>query len=521
MQITETKNQGLSREFSITILANDIQQRINAKLNEIGKSVKLPGFRPGKIPLSILRQRFTKNVLGEVIEGAVDAGSQKILSDWSIRPAMQPRINIEKYEDGKDLVFVVAVDVMPDIDFMDFSKIKLTRKAIQLDDVEVQEALEKIAKNSRKTQPISKKRALKKGDVAVIDFVGRIDNNEFEGGSGENHNLEIGSNSFIPGFEDQLVGGKTGDKIEVNVTFPAEYQAESLAGKDAVFSVEIKEIREFLKAEINDDLAVQLGLETLEELKTRIREKLKSEYDNVARAHMKRDLLDILHDGHKFDVPGGMVDLEFEQIWTQLQQARDAGQIDEEDKNKSDAELKETYREIASRRVALGLLISEVGNGAKIEVPEKDINLAILQESKKFPGKEMEVFKHFQDNPQARANLQAPLFEERVVDHIIAQANIVDKPVTSAEMLVDEVESQSATTKKAVIKKTASKKPKSSKIAESNDKAESKKATAKKATVKKAVAKKASTKKASGKKPSGKKPSGKTAKSTKPETKSG
>lgn len=458
MQISELKNEGLSREYSVTVPAADIDQRVDARLQEVGATVRIPGFRPGKVPLKLLRQRFSKSVMGEVLENAVNETSQEVLREHDLRPAMQPKIEIESFEEGKDLVFKVGVECMPEIEEADYSKIELTRLKAKVEDKEVGDALERIAKDFRKSEPVAKARKAKAGDVAVIDFKGSIDGEEFEGGAGEGHHLELGSNRFIPGFEDQVVGAKPGDSLDVKVTFPEDYHAEDLAGKEAVFAVEVKELREYVDQEINDEFAESLGLENLEALQQQVRERLEQDYNQVGRSRLKRDLLDALHESHDFDVPAGMVDQEFDQIWQQFEQAKEAGQLDEEETSKNEEELKTEYRDIAKRRVMLGLLLSEVGSKNNIQVSQEDINRAMVQEAQKYPGQESQVLQFYQKNPQALANLQAPIFEDKVVDFLLEMVKISDKEVSVEELMKDPDEEEAAPKKKASSKKASSKK---------------------------------------------------------------
>lgn len=464
MQVTETKNEGLSREFSITIPAGDIDARIGERLEEVGKTVKMPGFRPGKVPMSILRQRFGKSVLGEVVEKAVTESTDRLMKDKELRPAMQPKVEITSFDEGKDLVFSVGVDCMPDIDTMDFKKLELTRLKAKVSDKEVDEAVERIAKDFRSSEPVAKARKTKVGDVAVIDFVGKLDGTPFDGGAGEDYHLELGSGRFIPGFEDQLVGKNVGDKVEVKVTFPAEYGSQELAGKDAVFDVEIKEIREYVDQKLDDEFAKSLGLDGIDTLRNQIRERIEADYGRVARNYLKRDLLDALHEGHDFEVPAAMVDAEFDQIWQQIEHAKEHGHLDEEDAAKSDDELKEEYRDIALRRVRLGLLLAHVGEENKIEVTQEELNRAIMAEAQRYQGQERQVLEYIQRTPEALASIRAPLVEDKVVDYIIEMAKVKDKEV-AADDLVSEGEASAkpakgkkASAKKASAKKAASKK---------------------------------------------------------------
>ena len=489
MQVTETKTEGLSREFSVRIMAGDIAEKIDARLLEIGKEVTIPGFRPGKAPTSILRQRYGKAVMGEILESAIQDSSQQAIAERGLTPAMQPKItDFSEYADGKDLEYKMQVELMPDFEPTDFSKIELERIAVKVSDKEVDEALQRLAAQNRVAEPIAKPRKAKNGDVVVIDFVGRSDGEEFPGGAGKDFNLELGSNQFIPGFEEQLVGAKPGDNVDVKVTFPAEYNAPGLAGKDASFDVTVTEIREFQDAAVNDDMATNMGFENLSKLREAVQGNMEREYSAMSRTGLKRRLLDKLSDLHDFEVPGGMVDAEFDAIWKQLEEAREQGQLDEDDIDKNEDDLKTDYRAIAERRVRLGLLLNEVGRRNSVEVSAEEVNRAIMAEAQRYPGHQREVVEHYQNNPQARAEMQAPLFENKVVDFVLEMAKVKEKAGTMEDLLAaeqaeaDAVESKRSGAKKAKPSKAAPKKAAASK---SDDK---KKADTKKAGTKKKAA---------------------------------
>ncbi len=477
MQVLETKNEGLSREFSVTIPEDDIAARIDARLIEISGDIRIPGFRPGKAPLKVLRQRFSKSVMGEVLEKAVNETSQEVITSNDLRPALQPKIEITSFEEGKELIYTIGVDLMPDIEMADFSTISLTRMKAKVEDSEVDEAIERMASEFRKSEPITEDRPAAMGDLVVIDFLGKIDGEAFEGGAAEGHKLELGSGRFIPGFEDQLVGATKGSEMEVKVTFPEEYGAENLAGKDAVFEVKVHDIESYIDSIIDDEFATNLGLENLDQLKDQMRERIEGQYGEFTRNRLKRELLDRLHEMHSFDVPPGMVDGEFDQIWTQFERAKEAGQVDDEDKGKSDDELKTEYREIAVRRVQLGMLLSEVGRINEITVGQDEINRAIVAEAQKYPGQEQQVLQFYQNNEEAAAGLRAPLMEDKVVDFIVEMAKVTDEYVSAEELMRDPDEDDAAEAKAESAPKKA------------------KKASAKKASAKKSAAKKAAAKK--------------------------
>lgn len=447
MQVTETETDGLKREFKVVITADDIEEKLQHRLMEIGGSVKVPGFRPGKVPVQVLKQRFGRSVLGEVVERAVTDGSSQALSERGLRPATQPKIEITSFDEGKDLEFTMALELLPDIQPMDFKELKLERLKVEAGDSEVAAAMDNLASHRKETKPLEKPRKAESGDVLVIDFRGSVDGEELPGMAGEDHHLELGSNSFIEGFEEQLIGADVGDDRTVKVRFPDAYVNEKLAGQEAVFEVKVKEVRETVPAPLDEDFAKSLGEESLESLKGKIREQIGQEYEQASRTLMKRSLLDQLADAHDFVVPGGMVDIEFDTIWPHIEKDLKEGKLDEEDQGKSEDELKAEYREIAERRVRLGLLLSEVGRLNNIDVTSDELNRALAMEARKHPGQEREVFDYFQRSPEAMANLRAPIFENKVVDFIVEMAGAPERSVTADELRA-ELEGGSAPEKK-------------------------------------------------------------------------
>lgn len=467
MQVVETKNEGLCREYKITLLAAEIEEKIDSRLAALRKTANIAGFRPGKVPVSIIKQRFGGSVMGEVLEQAVTDSSQQAISEHTLRPAMQPKIEIQNFDPGKDLEYTMSIEVMPVIEPMDFSKIAIERQVAEVSEQPIDEAIERIAAQSRSSEPIKRARKSKQGDVLVIDFVGAVDGTAFEGGAGTDHHLELGASQFIEGFEDQLIGKKADEKVAVSVTFPDEYGNEELAGKAAVFDVDIKEIREFADSVIDDEFAKTLGQESLENLRKAIGEQIGRDYANLSRQRLKRDLLDELEKRHDFEVPPGMVAAEFESIWSQFEESRKNNNSDEEE-DKSDEELKEEYRRIGVRRVQLGLLLTEVGANNNIEVTAEEINRALMQEAQKYPGQEQAFIKMYQDNPEAMASLRAPIFEEKVVDFILELATVTERVVSLDELMKLPEDSEKSTAKPA--KKPAAKRKKKT-AAKSKDKA--------------------------------------------------
>lgn len=443
MQITETSTEGLKHEFMVTVGADDIKQRIEQRLNEIGQQVKLPGFRPGKVPLNVLRQRYGGSVMGEVLERAVNDGSNQAMREHKLRPALQPKVEIVSFNEGKDLEYKLAVEVLPEFAPMNFAELKLERLRPEVPDEEIDRALERIARQQRKDEPVD--RAADKGDIVVIDFTGSIDGVEFPGGSGKGHRLELGSNQFIPGFEDQLVGAKAGEQRTVKVAFPSDYGAADLAGKDASFAVEVKEVRAVMPQPIDDSLAEAVGLENLQALRDAVRQQIERDYGSIAHQRLKRQLLDRLAERHHFPVPQGMVDIEFDVIWKQFEAERERAKqqgISEPENQKGDDETKAEYRAIAERRVRLGLLLSEVGRGNNIQVTPEELNRALMEEARRYPGQERQVVEYYRNQAGALDNLRAPIFENKVIDYIIEIAEVVDRPVSIADLLKDEEEDE-------------------------------------------------------------------------------
>ncbi|MGH7186453.1 MAG: trigger factor, partial [Pseudomonadota bacterium] len=361
MQVTETLADGLKREFKVVVPAADISKKIADRLTRLSASARLPGFRPGKVPPAVLKKRYGSSVMGEVLEQAVSDSSAETIRSRGLRPATQPKVSVAKFGEGEDLEYTMAMELLPDIEPVDFSAIELERLTVQVPESEVDESLKTLAARQRRSQPLSEPRAAQEGDVAVIDFVGRLGEAEFRGGSAQDFHLELGSGSFIPGFEGQLVGALPGEERTVSVTFPADYGNADLAGKEATFAVTIKEIREPLETPVDDELAKAMGLETREALRQHMSDQIQSRYKALSRVRLKRALLDRLAEHHHFLVPAGMVDPEFREIWEQIEGDRKEGRLDPEDASKSEEELRQEYRAIAERRVRLGLLLSEVG----------------------------------------------------------------------------------------------------------------------------------------------------------------
>ena len=438
MQITETSTEGLKREFKVVVASQDIEQRVNARLAEVAKTVRLPGFRPGKVPAAVVKQRYGDSLLGEVLEQTVNETSSQALSDRNLRPALQPKIEITSFEKGADLVYDMKLEILPEIETIDFSGVSLERLKPEIPDTELDEALKSLADRYRETEDVTDGSAAATGDTVVIDFVGSIDGEKFDGGAGTDFSLELGSGRFIPGFEEQLVGSKVGDHVAVKVPFPADYGVDTLAGKDAVFEVDLKGLKRKLPAEVDEKLAETLGLENLEALRGAVREQMEREYAGVARQKLKRDLLDILSERHDFAVPTGMVELEFDSIWKQYEAERDRAKASgayKEEEAKPDEETKDEYRKIAERRVRLGLVLAEVGRTNNIQVTQDEVNRAVMAQARNYPGQEKAVMDFYRNNPDAAGQLRAPIYEDKVVDFIVDLAQVTEKAVPPKELV--------------------------------------------------------------------------------------
>ena len=438
MQVTETVAEGLKREFTVVIPAQSFKERIETRLKDRQRSMRLPGFRPGKVPMALVAKHWRQQVTGEELQSTIGDSSAQIVSDRGLRPAGQPKIEITNFSDDADLEYKMALELLPEIEPMDLSQLELTRTQVEVPDAEIDQALQRLATDQAKSEPVAEPRPAAKDDVVVADFVGRIDGVEFEGGKAEGHYIRIGSNQLIPGFEDQLLGAMPGEKREVKVTFPADYPRRELADKQAVFDVEVKELRQLLPAAIDDELAKSLGLDSLEALRQRVREQLEGEYGAATRTRLKRQLLDKLAENHNFEMPPGMVEAEFQQIWSQVEADRQAGRTDPDDKDKSEDELKAEYRAIAERRVKLGLLLSEIGRRSQVEVKQDEMGRAIMAEARRYPGQERKVIDFYQNNPDALARVRAPLYEDKVVDYILDTAKVTDHKI-SPEQFAEEL----------------------------------------------------------------------------------
>ena len=439
MQVNETSAEGLKREFQVVVPSNDVESSVVERLTEVGNAVSIPGFRPGKVPIALLKKRYGDAVKGEVLEKIIQDSWQQALTDKGLRPAAQPKVEIVTFEDGVDLEYTLEVELLPEIDPIDFSKMELDRRVVKVTDEEVDKALERLAE-SRRVFDAVEGRAAENGDQVVIDFTGTVDGEEFAGGAVNDFELEIGSAAFLPGFDEQIVGIKAGEDKTVKIKVADDHPNDQLQGKEVEFAVSVKEVREPKAAGVDDELAKSSGMENLEALKEAITDQLGREYSQLSRAHLKRELLDKLSDEHDFELPEGIVDSEFDGIWKQVLDAKERDALDADDKEKSEEELKENYRGIAERRVRLGLLLADVGRVNNISVTQEDINRAIHTEASRFPGQEARVIEYFQKDANAMQELQAPIFEDKVVDFVIEMAKINEQEVSIEELMEDSEE---------------------------------------------------------------------------------
>jgi trigger factor len=442
MQITQKSGEGLSRVYGVTVPAAALAEKLTARIEEIRPQMNVKGFRPGKVPAAHVRRMYGKGLMSEVVQQQVDEGAKQALAE--VRPAGEPDLSLQSDMDqvieGKaDLAFDIAVEVMPEFEPVDVSTLELTRPVYEPADEDVQATLDELVASNRSYEDKGEGAEAADGDQLVIDFVGRIDGEAFEGGTGTDMELVIGSGRFIPGFEEQLQGAKAGETRTLNVTFPENYGAQNLAGKAAEFETTVKEVRA-PKADqtADDDFAAQLGMGDLEALKTAIRTQLANQYAGASRFKTKRALLDELDKAHSFELPPRMVEAEFATIWRQVEQDREAGSLTEDDKDKSEEQLREEYRKIAERRVRLGLVLAEIGRRENIAVTDAELNQALMNEARKFPGQERQVFDFFRQNPQAAAQLRAPIYEDKVVDLILGKAKVTDQPTSKDELMADD-----------------------------------------------------------------------------------
>ncbi|VCU58888.1 Cell division trigger factor [Tritonibacter mobilis] len=433
MQVTETLNEGLKRGYAITIPATELEEKVNAKLAEAQPEIEMKGFRKGKVPMPLLKKQFGPRLMGEVMQEAVDGAMNKHFEESGDRPALQPDVKMtnEDWKEGDDVNVEMSYEALPAIPEVDVSGVELEKLVVKAEDAAVTEALENLASSAQEFEAREEGAASEDGDQVVIDFVGKVDGEAFEGGSAEDYPLTLGSNSFIPGFEEQLVGVKSGEEKDVTVTFPEEYGAEHLAGKEAVFSCIVKEVKAPKAAEINDELAKKFGAEDLDQLKGQISERLEAEYAGAARQVMKRAALDALAELVSFDLPPSLVEAEAKQIAHQLWHEENP---DVQGHDHPEIEPTEEHNKLAERRVRLGLLLAEMGQKAEVEVTDQEMTQAIMQQARQYPGQERQFFEFIQQNAQMQQQLRAPIFEDKVIDLVFDQAKVSEKEVSKEDL---------------------------------------------------------------------------------------
>ncbi len=433
MQVTETLNDGLKRGYAITVTASELEAKVNEKLAEAQPEVEMKGFRKGKVPMALLKKQFGQKVMGEAMQESIDGAMNEHFEASGDRPAMQPEVKMtnEDWKEGDDVEVSMSYEALPEIPELDFSEIKLEKMVAKAGDEAIDEALANLAETAQDFKARKKGAKAKDGDQVVMDFVGRVDGEAFDGGAAEDYPLTLGSNSFIPGFEEQLVGVKAGEEKAVTVSFPEDYQAENLKGKEAVFDCTIKEVKEPVAAEINDELATKFGAEDLAALKAQIAERLEAEYAGAARAVMKRSLLDELDKMVDFDLPPSLVEAEAGQIAHQLWHEENP---EVEGHDHPDIEATDEHKKLATRRVRLGLLLADIGQKAEVQVTDAEMTQAIMNQARQYPGQERQFFEFVQQNQQMQQQMRAPLFEDKVVDHVFENAKVSEKEVSKDDL---------------------------------------------------------------------------------------
>jgi trigger factor len=486
MQVTETLNNGLKREIKVTVPAQDLEAKLMARLTDAKNKVRINGFRPGKVPVQHLRKVYGKSFMAEVVNEILSTSTREILSDRGERAAMQPEVvmtedekEAEKILAGNaDFEFQLNYEVIPPIEIKDFTDIAVTRQVYDVPEGDIEEQVRKVTADAREYEP--KKGKAELWDKVTLDYLGKVDGEPFDGGAAEDSGLVIGSGQFIPGFEDQLVGVGAGDEKTISVTFPESYQAAHLAGKDATFDVKIKEVSKPDSVEINDEVAKKLGLESADRLREIVRGQIESQFGQMTRQKVKRALLDALDEGYKFEVPSNLVEVEFGNIWNQVNRDLEAAGRTFADEETTEEEARAEYQRLAERRVRLGLVLANIGEKAGVQVSDEELQRALFETVRRFPGnQQQEVYDFYRNNPGALANLRAPMFEEKVVDHLLTQISVTDRKVSKEELLADDEAAEGAAKSK---KKAAEpkKKAEAKEKAEGTESAEPKKAPAKK-----------------------------------------
>ncbi|RWM92939.1 MAG: trigger factor [Mesorhizobium sp.] len=463
MQVTETLNSGLKREIKITVPAGDMEAKLMARLSDARSKVRINGFRPGKVPVQHLRKVYGKSFMAEVVNEILNDSTRSIITGRGEKAAMQPEVIMTEDEKeaekilagGADFEFRLNYEIIPPIEIKDFSDIKVTRQVFDVPDSEIDEQVKRVAESARSYEPKTGKAA--EGDRVTIDYVGKIDGEAFSGGAGTDQPLVLGSKEFIPGFEDQLIGSKAGDERQVTVTFPENYQAAHLAGKEATFDVTVKEVSQPGALEINDEMAKNLGLESLERLREVVRGQIENQFGSMTRQKIKRQLLDQLDAAYSFEAPSKLVEAEFNNIWNQVNRDLEAAGRTFADEETTEEEARAEYMRLAERRVRLGLVLAEIGEKAGVTVSDEELQRGLFEQVRRYPAnQQQEALEFYRSNPEALNTLRAPLFEEKVVDHLLSQISVTDVKVSKEELMADDEDSE--TTKAKPAKKAAAKK---------------------------------------------------------------
>ena len=442
MQVTETLSSGLKREFKVVVNAADLGKEAEARLKDMAGRANIKGFRPGKVPVDHLKRMYGKSVMAEIIQKKVDDTSREVFADRKLKPAYQPEVKLPEEEgevnavfDGKaDLSFSISAEVIPEFELQDASGLELTKHLVPASEDSIKESIDRLAAQYKNWEAKPEGAAAEKGDRVTISFVGKVDGKEFDGGKGEDIPLEIGSGQFIPGFEDQLIGAKVGDEKTVNVTFPESYGVKELAGKPATFDTKVTGLDTAKANEIDDEFAKKVGFEDLGKLRDMVKAGLEREFAQMTNMKMKRDVLDALDKQYSFDLPEKLVEAEFNGIWNALTQEMTRSNRSFADEETTEEDARKEYRSIAERRVRLGLVLGTMGEKEGIQVNEQELQQALIARVRRFPGQEKQVYDYYRKNPSALVELRGPIFEQKVVDHIVGKAKVTDKTVTHEEL---------------------------------------------------------------------------------------
>lgn len=461
MQVTALESKGLKKSFKIVVDAAQIQQELEAELRTAGERVKIPGFRPGFIPMKVLQQRYGKAVQADVIKNVINTTSNEALAQQKVRPAIMPQIEIDpSYQEGGDLTYTMNLEAFPEVPEVTFDNITLDRNTFTVEEKDIDEAVKRVSERAPTLDAAPAGAKAELGNVTVIDFKGMIDDVAFDGGAAEGFRLELGSKQFIEGFEDQLIGAKAGDNRMIKVTFPENYPSANLAGKEASFAVKINEILVKTPGVIDEEFAKARGFADLRAFREAIRNQLIKEYDQVVRRQLKKQLFDVLEESAEFELPATMLDMEFKSIWERVQQAKAEG--DETLKDRTEEDLKEEYEGIAKRRVKLGILLAEIGNRNNVQVSREELGRAVMQQASQYPGQEKKVMDFYRNNPERMEDMRGPILEEKAVDLILTKVKFNDTPISVDDLIAEENEGEGSSSKK----KTKSPKAKSAKSGE-------------------------------------------------------